>query len=155
LLGLGVRLVGSGANIGKIVGGQSVNAIAAHAELLVERRSLDQGGLDAFEDEVRELSVDPALELECEIVGRRPAGVTDAAHPLVRTIIDVRRSLGLADRCGSGSTDANAAAALGIPAVSLGCTLGSGMHTVHERIELGALEMGARQLVAVINALVG
>jgi tripeptide aminopeptidase len=153
VLALGDRLAGAGANVGKIAGGGAVNVIAADAEMLVERRSLDQRELDAFEDEVTGLRLDPPLELGCEIVGRRPAGATDVADPLVRAIVDVRRSLGLPERFGSGSTDANAAAAHRIPAVSLGCTRGSGMHTVRERIELGALELGCRQLEAVVSAL--
>jgi tripeptide aminopeptidase len=152
LLPLGARLAQEGANIGTISGGQAVNAIAAEAEMLVDRRSLDQAELDAFEAEVTGLSVEPPLALEIEIVGRRPAGRTGAEEPLVRTILKVRRSLGLAEHWGSGSTDANAAAGFGIPAVSIGCTRGSGMHTVHERIELGPLEQGCRQLEAVIGA---
>jgi acetylornithine deacetylase/succinyl-diaminopimelate desuccinylase-like protein len=154
LLPLGAGLAAAGANIGKISGGGAVNAIAAEAELLVERRSLDQAELDRFEDEVRGLGVEPPLQLECEIVGRRPAGQIDRGHPLVRAVLDARRSLGLPDGSfGSGSTDANAAAAFGIPAISIGCTRGSGMHTIGERIELEPLELGCRQLSAVIGAL--
>ena len=44
--------------------------------------------------------------------------------------------LGLPDRLGSGSTDANAAIAAGIPAIALGCARGSGMHSQAERIDL-------------------
>ena len=50
------------------------------------------------------------------------------------------------------STDANAAAALGIPAVGIGCAHGDGMHTVHERIDLVSLQTGVRQLEAVLTA---
>jgi tripeptide aminopeptidase len=155
LLCLGARLADAGANIGTIAGGQAVNAIAAEAEMLVDRRSLEQAELDAFEAEVSSLRLEPPLGVEIEIVGRRPAGRTAAEEPLVRTVLDVRRSLGLPERWGSGSTDANAAAGFGIPAVSIGCTRGSGMHTVHERIELGPLDLGCRQLEAVIGALLG
>jgi tripeptide aminopeptidase len=153
LLPIGMALAGSGANIGTISGGSAVNAIAAQSELLVERRSVDQAELEAFETEVRELRVDDPLRLDCEIVGRRPAGRVDRAHPLVRAIVEVHRSLGLPERFEAGSTDANAASSFGIPAVSIGCTRGSGMHTLHERIELEPLELGVGQLVAVIEAL--
>jgi acetylornithine deacetylase/succinyl-diaminopimelate desuccinylase-like protein len=153
LLPIGAELAYSGANVGKISGGGAVNAIAAEAELLVERRSVDQAELDGFETSVGELSVEPPLRLECEIVGRRPAGRVQRDHPLVQRVREVRRSLGLPDEFGSGSTDANAAAAFGIPAVSIGCTRGSGMHTLGERIELAPLELGCRQLSAVIGAL--
>jgi hypothetical protein len=37
--------------------------------------------------------------------------------------------------------------------VSIGCTRGSGMHTLGERIELAPLELGCRQLGAVIGSL--
>ncbi len=153
LLPIGAELAATGANVGRISGGGAVNAIAADAELLVERRSLDQAELDSFEDELRRLRVEKPLRLEYEIVGRRPAGRIDRGHPLVQTVLDARRSLGLPEGFGSGSTDANAAAAFGIPAVSIGCTRGSGMHTMGERIELEPLELGCRQLSAVISAL--
>jgi acetylornithine deacetylase/succinyl-diaminopimelate desuccinylase-like protein len=153
LLPIGAGLAYSGANVGTITGGQAVNAIAATAEMLVERRSLEQAELDGFEREVAELSVEAPLALEVEVVGRRPAGRTGVDNPIVQTILEVRRSLGLSERWGSGSTDANAAAAFGIPAVSIGCTRGSGMHTPGERIELDPLELGCQQLAAVIRAL--
>lgn len=153
LLPIGTGLAMAGANIGRVSGGGAVNAIAAEAELLAERRSLEQSELDEFEAEVAEFTVDPPLSLEYEIVGRRPAGRLDRDHPLVRTVMEVRRSLGLADGFGSGSTDANAAATFDIPAVSIGCTRGSGMHTPGERIEVEPLELGCRQLGAVISAL--
>ena len=38
-----------GANVGRIAGGGAVNAIAAEAEMLVERRSLDENDLTRFE----------------------------------------------------------------------------------------------------------
>ena len=153
LVGLADQLVEQGANVGRISGGGAVNAIAGDAEMLVERRSLRQSELDEFEASLKELAVPPVLALSSEIVGRRPAGRIDPTDALVRTILDVRSELGLPDRCGSGSTDANAAVALGIPAVSLGCARGSGMHTLHERIDLNSLELGIRQLGAVISAL--
>jgi len=155
LVGIADQLAGESANIGKISGGGAVNAIAGHAEMLVERRSLDQAELDAFAARLRALAVPAPLALECEIVGRRPAGRIDREHPLARAIREVRRDLGLPDHCGAGSTDANAAAAHGIPAVSIGCARGSGMHTLHERIDLRSLELGAEQLKRVLGAVGG
>ena len=152
LVKIGDQLAGGDANIGTIAGGEAVNAIARHAEMLVERRSLQQTELDVFEEQCRAMLVPPPLALDCDVVGRRPAGRIDPAHPLVRTIREVRRVLGLPDKCGSGSTDANAAAALGIPAISIGCARGSGMHTLQERIDLRSLELGTRQLDRVIGA---
>ncbi len=153
LLPIGAALARSGANVGKVSGGGAINAIAADAELLVERRSVEQIELDEFDASVARFSVEPPLRLQREIVGQRPAGRIERDHPLVQRVREARRALGLPDEFGSGSTDANAAAAFGIPAVSIGCTRGSGMHTLGERIELEPLELGCRQLSAVIGAL--
>ena len=152
VIGLGDELVAEGVNVGRMSGGGAVNAIASAAEMLVELRSLDDGELSAFEARLGELSVAPPLSLECEVVGRRGAGQIGADHPLVRSVIEARRSLGLGNAFGAGSTDANAAAVLGIPAVGIGCASGEGMHTVHERIDLVSLETGVRQLEAVLTA---
>jgi tripeptide aminopeptidase len=152
LIALGDELVAEGVNVGRMSGGGAVNAIASTAEMLVELRSLDDTELSAFEARLEALAVPAPLALECEVVGRRGAGQIAADHPLVRAVLEARRPLGLADAFGAGSTDANAAAALGIPAVGIGCAHGDGMHTVHERIDLVSLETGVRQLQAVLTA---
>ena len=146
-------LVAHSANLGMISGGESVNAIAARAELLVERRSLAEHDLDEFAELLAQLRVDPPLQLELQPVGRRPAGRTPPEHPLVAAVRRLRIGLGLPDRLGSGSTDANAAVAAGIPAVALGCARGSGMHSREERIDLRSLEFGCVQVVEVMREL--
>jgi tripeptide aminopeptidase len=155
LMALGVELVAEGVNVGRFGGGGAVNAIASHAEMFVELRSLDDAVLSGFEARLGALAVERPLSLECEIVGRRGAGQIDPGDPLVRSVLAARRTLGLDDAFGAGSTDANAAAVLGIPAVGIGCADGEGMHTLHERIELPSLEIGVRQLEAVLSATVG
>lgn len=144
---------GAGVNVGRVSGGGAVNAIAAHAEMLVECRSLEEAELSAFGAQLDALAVAPPLALSCELVGHRPAGRLPDGHPLRAMLMDVRGGLGLPERVGSGSTDANAAAALGIPAAAIGCARGSGMHTVGERIDVPSLELGCRQLEAVLRAL--
>jgi tripeptide aminopeptidase len=155
LAGLAVTLAGEGANVGQLSGGGAVNAIAAEAEMLVERRSTDDAELAAFEQRLNAASVDRPLRLNVEIVGRRGAGRIERDDPLVQHAMSIRRHLGLAEACGAGSTDANAAAALGIPAIGIGCADGSGMHTLHERIDLRSLELGCRQLQALITVVAG
>jgi acetylornithine deacetylase/succinyl-diaminopimelate desuccinylase-like protein len=152
LIELGGELVAEGVNVGRMSGGGAVNAIASAAEMFVELRSLDDGELAAFESRLNAVSGAPPLSLTCEVVGRRGAGQIDPGHPLVRSVLQARRTLGLAEAFGAGSTDANAAAVLGIPAVGIGCAHGEGMHTVHERIDLVSLETGVRQLEAVLTA---
>jgi tripeptide aminopeptidase len=146
LVGLAGQLAEEGANIGRLTGGGAVNAIASEAEMFVELRSLDDAELERFEQRLSALAVQAPLSITHEVVGRRGAGRIDADHPLVREVMRARRDVGLADVYGAGSTDANAAAALGIPAIGIGCADGAGMHTLHERIDLPSLELGLAQL---------
>lgn len=141
-------------NLGTMTGGQSVNTIAGAAEVVVEMRALDEEPLQAFADRVQALSVPAPLEIEVEEVGRRPAGRLDRGSELLRVVERVRANLRLPQRLGAGSTDANAALAAGIPALTLGCSDGAGMHTLAEWIDAGSLSIGRRQLRDVILGLV-
>ena len=145
--------VDSSVNIGSIAGGGSVNAIAGSAELVIERRALDEAALDAFANLLEALRVEPPLGLEVELLGRRPAGRGDRADRLVVIARAVRATLGLSNEDVAGSTDANAAMALGIPAICLGCADGADMHTTRERIEVASLELGRQQVLRVIATL--
>jgi acetylornithine deacetylase/succinyl-diaminopimelate desuccinylase-like protein len=140
-------------NVGVVRGGRSVNSIADEAELLVERRALDQPPLDAFAAVLADLALAPPLTVQAEIVGRRPAGRLPRDAPLLEHVLAVRRGLGLPEVLGEGSTDANAALAAGIPALCLGCGRGSGMHTPQERIDTASLALGAAQLRALLEVL--
>ena len=123
--------------------------------MLVERRALDEAPLAEFAQVAQSLagSLAVPLEVEVEIVGRRPAGRLSRDAPLLRTVLDVRQRLGLATTLADGSTDANAALAAGIPALCLGVGRGSGMHSLTERIDRASLQEGAAVLDAVLRAL--
>jgi tripeptide aminopeptidase len=140
-------------NIGTIEGGRSVNTIAGRAAMLVERRALDEGALDEFADALQSLSLTAPLRVGVETVGRRPGGRLDPNAPLLRKVLAVRDRLGLPTTLADGSTDANAALAAGIPALCIGVGRGSGMHSLHERIDRRSLEQGAALLDAVLRSL--
>lgn len=140
-------------NIGTISGGRSVNTIADRAELLVERRALSQVPLDEFADTLASLDLPAPLVVEVEVLGRRPAGRLDRESPLLAAVLAVRSRLGLEPHLGQGSTDANAALAAGVPALCIGCSRGSAMHSLDERIDASTLPLGAAQLDAVLRQL--
>jgi len=137
-------------NIGTITAGETVNSIAARAEAVIEARSLDMASLDAFEGRLLELTLENPLRLAVDILGRRAAGRLDRSHSLLGAVREVRDELGLPDVLGDGSTDANAAIALGIPALSIGCARGHDMHALTERIEVASLQLGRAQLEGVL-----
>lgn len=140
-------------NVGTVSGGRSVNTIADRAELVVERRALDESKLDEFATALESLEAPPGLQLEVEILGRRPSGRLARDASLLAAVRAVRDDLGLPDRLEAGSTDANAALACGIPALALGVARGSNMHSLEERIDIASLSLGAQQLERVLHRL--
>jgi tripeptide aminopeptidase len=137
-------------NVGLLEGGTGVNAIAARADATVEWRATDQAALDRQEAALDSLKVSPGLRLSAERLDRRPAGSIPLTHPLVAAVLRARRSIGLPETAADGSTDANAALAVGIPAVALGCCRGEDMHALTERIRVDSIVTGAEQLRAVL-----
>jgi len=137
-------------NVGLVGGGTGVNAIAARASATVEWRATAQAALDRQEAALADLEAAPGLRLSVERLDRRPAGSVPLTHPLVAAVLRARRSIGLPATTGDGSTDANAALAVGIPAVALGCCEGEDMHAPTERIRADTIAAGAEQLRAVL-----
>jgi tripeptide aminopeptidase len=138
-------------NVGLVEGGTGVNAIAARATAAVEWRSTSQAELDDQDAALAGLQVAAGLRLSVDRLDSRPAGSVPLSHPLVAAVLSARRSIGLPETAGDGSTDANAALAAGIPAVALGCCEGENMHSPAERIRAGSIATGARQLRAVLQ----
>jgi len=114
-------------------GGTGLNSIPQDAWLDLDLRSEDPRALAqldvtvraalerAADDENRNRSTGtPPLRLEVQLVGDRPCGITPRVHPLVQAAIAANRALGHDAELTSASTDANAAIALGIPAIALG-----------------------------------
>nr|WP_221277078.1 M20/M25/M40 family metallo-hydrolase [Deinobacterium chartae] len=136
-------------NVGTASGGTSVNSIAGQASLLLDLRSLDAGALAQLEGRARSALEGAArqagAELELERVGDRPAGdLRNAA--LLRLAKQAAASLDLELRGVASSTDANAAAPHGIPAIALGVYVGGNAHRTDEWVQPSSLNSGLRLL---------
>lgn len=142
-----------GVNVGLVSGGEAVNAIARSAEAVVELRSLDEVQLAAAHARFQALTAPDGLGLAVETLDRRPAGRLDRSHPLLAAVREARAELGLPDSLSEGSTDANAAIAAGIPALSIGCARGGDMHTPGEWVERDSIPLGVAQLEGVLRRL--
>lgn len=132
-------------NIGLISGGQSVNSLASSAELYLDLRSEEAATLAALESQVRELlrsDAHPAVAFDIEVVGDRPSGCIPVEHPLVRLAAASLAAAGQKTHFQSGSTDANALLAKGLPTVTVGLTTGSNAHRLDEYIEVEPLADG-------------
>ena len=95
-------------------------------------------------------TVQDPLHVERTVLGDRPAGRLDPAHPLVRAAGDALREAGIVVRPVATSTDANAAHARGIPAIAIGITTGSGEHTPQEWIDTVPIPDGVRTLARTV-----
>jgi tripeptide aminopeptidase len=142
-------------NIGVIEGGTSVNTIAAEAAMLLDLRSVSPESLAALERTVRamlEQAGEPDLHFGVEVVGDRPAGSIPPSHPLVQLADRVLAHLGIRASFETGSTDANALLAAGIPTVTVGITHGSNAHRLDEHIDIEGVRDGLWQLVLLAAA---
>jgi acetylornithine deacetylase/succinyl-diaminopimelate desuccinylase-like protein len=150
------RLTTAGArsvvNVGRIGGGEAINARARSCWFELDVRAEDQEALADLEAGVRtviETNTPAGIDVELDELGRRPAGVLDDSHPLVRAAIGALEDLGISPRFVATSTDANAAHARGLPAVAVGVTTGGGEHTPQEWIDVAPIADG---LAAVAGA---
>ncbi len=111
-------------------GGTSINAIAQEAWIEIDCRSVEEDRLASMETGVRHVaaaavSVEAAgcqgdLELRMESVGIRPSGATDPHSAVVRAARRATEAVGAEPVFCLASTDANAAMAQGIPALTMG-----------------------------------
>jgi acetylornithine deacetylase/succinyl-diaminopimelate desuccinylase-like protein len=153
-------------NVGRVGGGTSVNAIAFEAWMEVDMRSIDPASLKAL-DASFHMAVDQALAaenarwndngrvtVEKRLVGDRPAGQTSATSPIVLAALSVSKVLGLTSRLDEGSTDANIAMGMGIPAITIdGGGRGAGAHALEETFDTTDSWQGTQRAVLLAIAL--
>lgn len=142
-------------NVGVIEGGTTVNSICGECSMLYEYRSESLACLAEMEEffnrtiaETRAQGVDVSVE----VLGIRPCadGVDpERLHELTMRMAGLMSTLtGKEIRVGAGSTDANSALAIGVPAVTIGAIIGAGSHTRGEWIEPDSLRIGQQIALA-------
>jgi acetylornithine deacetylase/succinyl-diaminopimelate desuccinylase-like protein len=156
-------------NVGRIEGGQGVNAIPRHASMDVDLRSTNGDELlklDAFfrrsvreaadEENVRRSSGTEPLAVVTQMIGERPGGETPGEDQLVTLAWAATEAVGGKASLDQASTDSNLPISLGIPAITLG---GGGTsansHTPDEwydpRNRAAALKRGLLVMLAVVG----
>ncbi|MEW8977247.1 MAG: M20/M25/M40 family metallo-hydrolase [Symbiobacterium sp.] len=141
-------------NVGLISGGTSVNTIAARAEAVIDLRSLDRTELIRLEERVqriiRAVERETGVRATLELLGDRPIGSIPDEHPLCNLVRAVHRDLGLQTRSYPSSTDGNVPLSIGIPAVTVGVTLGGNGHRLDEYIYTSPLAKGLAQVLLLV-----
>lgn len=148
-------VVKSTVNIGQITGGESVNSRAITCSFDIEARSEDPITLSALEQmmKTRIEELMPSFEVVWTDLGRRPAGGINLDHPAVRIAAKVLEECAITPNFSAASTDANAAYARSLPAITLGVAFGGNTHTEDEWIDTASLETGFRALCITVERL--
>ena len=158
--------------IGTIKGGTTVNTIAAHCEVDIDMRSLDNDHLLKLEAEILKCFdegaaeenaiwniTDPEkmLKVTKTQIGDRPAGVRPDNCPVLQTARAAQKLLGIElTNYGYSSTDANAPVSQGVPATCLsagGKQVNS--HTLKEYFDRIDIHLGPQMIFLTAAALVG
>ena len=150
----------------RIGGGISVNAIPGVAWLEVDLRSSSADVLArcaadihqavrvaAHEENSRRTPGTIPLSFTIDIIGDRPCGDMDDAHPLVLAAIQATTIVGKTPELATASTDANVPISLGIPAVAIGAGgRGGGIHTSAEWYDNTNGAIGLSRALALVIA---
>jgi acetylornithine deacetylase/succinyl-diaminopimelate desuccinylase-like protein len=153
----------------RIGGGISVNSIPKEGWLEVDLRSSSTEVLAgcvadlraavhraAREENSRRAPGTAPLTYEVAMIGDRPSGVTDDAHPLVRAACAVTRLIERTPELVAASTDANVPISLGIPAIAIGAGgRGGGVHTPGEWYDDTDCALGLVLALAIVVAAAG
>jgi acetylornithine deacetylase/succinyl-diaminopimelate desuccinylase-like protein len=157
------------ANVGMLNGGTVTNAVPREAWFTVDLRSLDtptQARLElAVEAAARRAGEESGVGFRMEkttffdYANARPK-TERLNHPLVQTALATANHFRTPGTpvivpADVGSTDANAAIALGIPAVAIGAVLEHNAHRLEETAEAGSIVPGVKSLIALAAALAG
>jgi acetylornithine deacetylase/succinyl-diaminopimelate desuccinylase-like protein len=157
------------ANVGTIGGGTVVNAVPREAWFTVDLRSLDTPTQTKLAEAV-EAAARRAAEQEGVGFRMEKTALGDYSNarskedrlnsPLVQTALAVKNHFRKAGTpaivpADVGSTDANNAIAMGIPAVAIGAVLEYSAHRLEETAEASSIVPGVKSLVALAVALAG
>ena len=144
-------------NVGRFVGGTTVNSIAEEASVLVEYRSSSEECLEEMYGKfvvLVEEHLCRGSRIDAKLIGRRPASgevVPEGQAELIARTDEVLRELGgVEPEHHESSTDANIPFSLGIPAHTVGTVVGDLLHTREEWIEKDSLRRGLAVILALM-----
>lgn len=162
-----LRLAGGGRSavtVSRIGGGMSVNSVPEDAWLEVDVRSTSDAMLARFEHEIHAAAASSAaqendrrargtaeLAYEVKRIGDRPSGQTADDSALVVAALEATRLVGRTPELATASTDANAAIAVGAPAIAIGGGgRGGDAHTSREWFDNSGGSAGVERALTIV-----
>ena len=144
-------------HVTRMHGGESLTAIPSEAWVEVDLRGTSTARLGQVRRELLRLvhDVTPAtLRATIVVLGDRPGGSLDHAHPLVQAAARATESVHVIPRSAMASTDANIPLSRGIPAIAIGAGgSGGGAHTDDEWYDDTHGARGLERLARLVLAL--
>jgi tripeptide aminopeptidase len=156
-------------NVGMIEGGKVINAIPNQASFTIDLRSTDgdtQAALiKAIDETTQRVARDERVTARIERnplldYGRALSPQQRRDHTLTQTAVATmnhfrKPGTPLIVPKDLGSTDANVAVSMGIPAIAMGLALSTAQHQLTESAEASSLVPGTKGLIALMVALAG
>ncbi len=140
-----------GYNVGVVEGGAGATSIAQSASLKLDVRSIEAPFLDEFrvwlDGQIAASSDGAKMTIVAE--SARPAGGIAADHPLARMLTEIHQEMELPLNWSISSTNGNALYAAGVPVVTTGLSVGDGIHTPAEWLDVSSLEVGWGKLTRI------
>lgn len=142
-------------NVGKMTGGESINAIPKLSSCLFEIRSEDKSQLEDSKnkflviiDKYRKLF--PPAKIKVNVLAETIPASFPTNHRIYKLTMDVQKNLGITPKINSGNTDGDVSLAAGIPTVTIGTSNGANTHSLDEYMEKKSLPIGIKQVLMVI-----
>jgi acetylornithine deacetylase/succinyl-diaminopimelate desuccinylase-like protein len=155
-------------NVGTLGGGTVANAIPSETWFTVDLRSLDTATQDRLRAAVIDTARRIAAEEHVDFRVEHTVATEDYSkslsqeqrlnHSLVRTAVATANYFRVTGTppivpMDLGSTDANIAVSLGIPAIAAGSVISSNQHQLEENAQASSIVPGIKQLIAMAIAL--
>lgn len=146
-------------NIGKIEGGEGINAIAKRGKFLLEIRSLKQDKLIFLKQQIKKLSRSfftskHGIQHNQKIFADSIAASLPKNHKIYKLTRQAQDYLKIRSFYEMGNNDGEVALAKGIPTVTIGSSLGYKTHSLDEYVDKNSVIAGLKQdFLVVLNVL--
>ena len=151
-------------SVSRIGGGVAINAIPQDAWLEVDVRSTSETMLQRYDRDLRKIvelaaaeenqrraGGTAAMTFAIERIGDRPSGATAPDGSLVVAAVEATRLIGRVPELATASTDANAAIAIGAPAIAIGGGgRGGDAHSSREWFDETAATAGVERALTIV-----
>lgn len=143
--------------LGSIEGGTSFNRTATHAILRFEIKSesseIVRNAAEQIEDICVEMSSESRAQISMDVLARREPGGIPFAHPLVQRTRSVMKTLQIPLTTSPSTSELSSFIESGIPAITLGITVGERLNSFAENVNIDAIPTGLAQVLGVLAAI--